>query len=152
MLPTAVLSCHFTQFLQYNHRPLLTTFFPSSLLWPSHQALCPRLHYTCLRSSNHCDAHRGRRSLLLKFLVLTFRDESWKQTFLRVALLRKVIPKLYCHETLDATFLVKPTTCSPNTSPPSWARLLFRTRTLTVYHGSELLLSGWRTILQACSL
>ena len=39
MLSTAVLSCHFTQFLQYNHRPLLTTLFPSPLLWPSLQAL-----------------------------------------------------------------------------------------------------------------
>jgi len=27
-----VLSCHITQFLQYNHRPLLTTLLPSSVL------------------------------------------------------------------------------------------------------------------------
>jgi len=55
-------------------------------------------------------------------------DESWKQTLLRVALLRKAIPKLYFHETMNATSLKKPTTHTPTTSPPSWVRLLLRTR------------------------
>jgi len=49
VLPTAVLSCHFTQFLQYNHRPLLTTLLPSSVPRSAQQVLCLRLHKTCLR-------------------------------------------------------------------------------------------------------
>lgn len=63
-----------SQFLQYRHTPLLT-IFPSSVLWPSHQAFCARLHNTCLRSSDHCDAHIGRHSFshhTRKFLVQTF--------------------------------------------------------------------------------
>ena len=47
---------------------------------------------------------------------------------LHVALLRKAIPKLYFHETLDATSLAKPTTHMTTTSLPSWTRLLFHTR------------------------
>ena len=33
VLPTAVLSCNFTQFVQYNHKPLLITQFPCPVLW-----------------------------------------------------------------------------------------------------------------------
>ena len=72
-------------------------------------------------------------------------DESGKQTLLRVALLRKTIPKLYFHETLDATFLAKPSTHISTNSPPSWARLLLRTRirvvTLGLAHNTACLLA-----------
>jgi hypothetical protein len=93
VLPTAVLSCNFTQLPQYSHRPLLTTLFTCSVPRSPQQALCPPFHNTCLRSSKHCDAHRGRSSLLLtshkKISRSNLWDESWKQTLLRVALLRK---------------------------------------------------------------
>jgi len=78
---------------EYNHRPLLTALLPCSVPRSAQQALCPRLHNTCLRSSKHCDAHRGRSSLLLtshkKIPLSDLWDKSWKQTLLRVALLRK---------------------------------------------------------------
>jgi len=43
VLPTAVSSCNFTQFVQTNHRPLLTRLFPCSFLCPPQEALCPHL-------------------------------------------------------------------------------------------------------------
>jgi hypothetical protein len=66
VLPTAVSSCNFTQFLHYNHRPLVTTFFPCSVLWPPQEALCPSLHNTCLHWSYLCDAHSGLLQLWIE--------------------------------------------------------------------------------------
>jgi hypothetical protein len=109
--------------------------FPSSVLWPSQQALRPRLHNTCLRSSYHRNAHRGRRSLLLT----SHKPSCWKQPLLRVALLWKA-PFINSPFTRLWTLLFwwslqhklhRPLQIL-TASPPSWARLLFRTRTLTV--------------------
>jgi len=140
VLPAAVLSCHFTQFLQYNHRPLLTTLFPCSVPSSHRQALCPRLHNTCLRSSKHCDAALFFSHHTKNF---SFKPSGWKletnlaafSVIAKSSLLNYTFTRLW---TLHLTAILGQT---DNTHAASHCLSMIRVITLGLAHNTACLLA-----------
>ena len=133
VLPTAVLTCNFTLFLQYNHRPL--TIFPCSVIWPSQQALWPRLHNF---PSLIFPLWRTQRTSLSSHITqrnFSFKPLCWKLEATLAACSVDVKSSLINSPFTrrDTTFLARPTTQKHTYCLTAiLVGLLFRTRILVV--------------------